>query len=123
MGFGFIELTEQGKQDPVIGNTGSPLSVFHWHGDTFDLPEGAVLLASTAAYPHQAFRYGNTAYGLQFHFEPERETWLAWRPHLPTDLLAGTEEKQRLIEQAGRAAIHNFFDIAVGACLQNAEAS
>jgi len=66
IGFGFVELTEAGKRDPVIGTTGPSCPVFHWHGDTFDVPSGATLLASSAAYPHQAFRKGDSAYGLNF---------------------------------------------------------
>ena len=47
--------------------------VFHWHGDTFDLPANATLLASTDEVPHQAFSYKN-ALGLQFHLEQTEET-------------------------------------------------
>lgn len=114
VGFGVVELTQQGKRDRVVGAAGSSLSVFHWHGDTFDLPERASLLASSAAYPHQAFRYGNTAYGLQFHVEPDREIWSLWREHLPNGLMAGTELKEHLIEQVGKTVIGNFFDVALG---------
>ena len=44
--------------------------MLHWHGDTFDLPAGAQLLASSANYPHQAFSIGR-ALALQFHVEVE----------------------------------------------------
>ncbi len=45
------------------------LTVFHWHGDTFDLPENAKLLATSAACKNQAFVFGSRVMGLQFHFE------------------------------------------------------
>jgi GMP synthase (glutamine-hydrolysing) len=53
--------------------------VLHWHGDTFDLPEGASLLASTDLTPHQAFSFGRAALALQFHAEAhgaQMEPWL-----------------------------------------------
>lgn len=62
-----IELSEIGKEDicfKYFNNT----KVFQWHGDTFDLPKGAFLLASSIEFPNQAFKYGD-AYGLQFHPE------------------------------------------------------
>ncbi len=58
---------------------GSTTSVLHWHGDTFDLPTGATLLASTSGYRNQAFKYGKRALGLQFHPEilpADFERWL-----------------------------------------------
>lgn len=50
------------------------LTVCHWHGDTFDLPEGATLLAHSAVTPHQAYQYGDHAVGLQFHLEMTPES-------------------------------------------------
>ncbi|PWV45614.1 type 1 glutamine amidotransferase [Chitinophaga sp. S165] len=44
-------------------------TVFHWHGDTFDLPAGATCFASTAVTPNQAFLIGHQVMGLQYHFE------------------------------------------------------
>ena len=47
------------------------MPVLHWHGDTFDLPTGAVLLAGSNLYPHQAFSIGSAVLGLQFHAEAD----------------------------------------------------
>jgi len=52
--------------------------VYHWHGDTFDLPPGATRLASSRLYENQAFRVGTRAYGLQFHPEITIEMVDAW---------------------------------------------
>ncbi|HOP76956.1 MAG: type 1 glutamine amidotransferase [Thermogutta sp.] len=64
-----VTLTEGCQSDPLFAGASSPATVFQWHGDTFHLPEGAVLLATGSQCRHQAFRYGNNAWGLQFHVE------------------------------------------------------
>jgi GMP synthase-like glutamine amidotransferase len=72
-----VRLTEEGRADPVLGSLPAEFDTLQWHGDTFDLPDGAVLLASSDPYPNQAFRFGN-AYGVQFHLEvsvPMAEEW------------------------------------------------
>jgi len=56
--------------------------VFQWHAYTFDLPPGAVHLASTPTCPNQAFRYGDRAYGLQFHLEADLQLIQRWL-HVP----------------------------------------
>ena len=77
IGWGGIELTQAGHGSCLSALAdGAP--VLHWHGDTFDLPTGAVRLASTAAYENQAFEYGRNALALQFHIElapPQLEQW------------------------------------------------
>jgi GMP synthase-like glutamine amidotransferase len=55
----------------------NPFTVFHWHGDTFDLPEGAIRLASSKNYLNQAFQY-KSAIGLQFHLEVNEEMVNLW---------------------------------------------
>lgn len=60
------------------GLLASGLSVLHWHGDTFDLPQGALHLASSALYPNQAFAIGNYALGLQFHPEVTTQGLERW---------------------------------------------
>jgi GMP synthase-like glutamine amidotransferase len=63
-----VELTEDGRRDPVFSVLPPMLPALQWHGDTFDLPAGAVRLAGSPAYPNQAFRLED-AYGVQFHLE------------------------------------------------------
>lgn len=110
IGFGAVELTPMGQTDPLLAGLGATLPAFHWHGDTFTLPEGADLLASSSMYPHQAFRFGRQAYGFQFHIEPDAGTWAAWRDHLPKGLVDQSESEQRAIEAAGNKVIMRFFD-------------
>ena len=64
-----VRMTRGASKDPLLGHLPSQSMAFHWHGDTFDLPKGSVLLASSAKYQHQAFRVGRNAWGLQFHLE------------------------------------------------------
>lgn len=64
-----VRLTQRGVVDPVFHGFDQDRPVFHWHGDTFALPEGAWHLASSDLYSNQAFRWGRWTYGLQFHVE------------------------------------------------------
>ncbi len=68
-----VALTDEGMKDPLLSALAIPgkkaAEVFQWHGDTFDLPGGAVRLASSSLYPNQAFRYQEGVYALQFHIE------------------------------------------------------
>lgn len=64
-----VSLTEAGRRDPLLSALEPAECLFHWHGETFDLPSGAGLLAYSERTPHQAFRVGEAIYGLQFHLE------------------------------------------------------
>ena len=82
IGAGSVTLNDAASTDPLLGTVGSrDLSVFHWHGDTFDLPPNATLLASSDAYVNQAFRVAN-AWGLQFHVELRAADGEVVRAHL-----------------------------------------
>lgn len=72
-----VRLTDEGRADPVLGSLPAEFETLQWHGDTFDLPHGAVLLASSDPYPNQAFRFRN-AYGVQFHLEVSVPMAKAW---------------------------------------------
>lgn len=113
IGCGAVSLTGAGREDPVLGSTGAAtLSVVHWHEDTFELPADASLLASSALFPHQAFRAGARAYGLQFHVEVERELARAWRELLPDGALEESSVVE--VERAGRTVLDAFFGLAGG---------
>lgn len=78
IGWAPVTLTTAGHASPLAAIDG--IDVLHWHGDTFDLPDGAVRLASTGMTLNQAFSIGTTVLALQFHVEviPARiERWLA----------------------------------------------
>ena len=65
-----IELTSLAQSGNLFFDMGSRIKVFHWHGDTFDLPENAILLASSDCTKNQAYVYKNKVLALQFHLEP-----------------------------------------------------
>jgi len=64
-----VTLTAEGSADPLFAGLPTSFPTLQWHGDTFDLPAGATLLASSPGFRNQAFRYGRAAYGIQFHLE------------------------------------------------------
>lgn len=75
-----LRLTSQGQADPVLLPLGEQTSVFQWHSCHFDIPAGAEHLAHGNACAQQAFRYGSSAYGFQFHLEMDQalvERWLS----------------------------------------------
>ena len=78
---GWIDVapSEEGRADPLLSGFGEREAIFQWHGDTFDVPDDAVHLASSETCANQAFRFGDRVYGLQFHLEvdePLVECWL-----------------------------------------------
>jgi GMP synthase-like glutamine amidotransferase len=82
IGWHEVALTQEGMQDPAMSALavdGRPAAeVFQWHGDTFDLPDKAVRLASSDVYPNQAFRFSGGVYALQFHIEVTPRIVLGW---------------------------------------------
>lgn len=74
-------LTDEGGRDPLFTGIPPEFPAFQWHHDSFDIPEGGVLLASSPACPHQAFRVGTSAWGIQFHPEVTEDIircWCGW---------------------------------------------
>lgn len=97
IGWGTVRVEPGASGDPLFDGITGELAVLHWHEDTFDLPAGAVHLASSNACPSQAFRAGPSAWGLQFHLEVDRaavERFVASFGHETDDpeaLLAATD--------------------------------
>jgi GMP synthase (glutamine-hydrolysing) len=73
-----VALTDEGRADPVFAGLPAEFLTLQWHGDTFDVPDDGVLLASSPAYPNQAFRVGRAAYGVQFHVEVTAQMAREW---------------------------------------------
>jgi len=116
IGWYHIELTGDGLKDPLVrrlathpqvGDFWKRFKVFHWHGDTFDLPLGAVLLASSELYKNQAFRYGDNIYAFQFHIEVTKEMLLEWFKDMPVREGIMEETEKIYEEYTGRAM--NFY--------------
>ena len=82
-----VELSEEGRADPVLSAFAATQEVFQWHEDGIELPEGSALLARSPASDVQAFRWGEHAYGFQFHLEADEsliERWLTVSSHQAT---------------------------------------
>ena len=112
IGWQHIELTGDGLKDPLmrqlaihpqVGDFWRRFKVLHWHGDTFDLPPGAVLLASSSLYRNQAFRFGSRVYGFQFHVEVTKEMILEWFHDMPELEKISSETEKLYDEYSGRA--------------------
>src|SRR5512139_591201 len=112
-----IELTVDGAMDhlfrklathPQGGDVWKRFKVFHWHGETFDIPQGAVRLASSALYRNQAFRFGARAYAFQFHIEVTPEIVCEWLKDeaIDRDVLRVDTEKYH---EVCRGRAWNFF--------------
>jgi len=106
-----LETTAQGRDDEVLGHVGDRAPVFQWHGQTFDLPSGAVQLARTQTCEQQAFRFGTNAYGFQFHLEADAamiERWLclpAYRDELSCAGIDRDEDSIRVATATQLAAM------------------
>ncbi|MFZ3066201.1 MAG: type 1 glutamine amidotransferase [Nitrospirota bacterium] len=116
-----INLTEDGIEDKALGPLGNKVKVFQWHGDTFDIPSGAVRLAGSELFVNQAFRYGKRAYALQFHLEVTEEIIKNWLKHGEEELkpLKGIIDPEKIVddnkkyiqgfEERGRQFYKNLF--------------
>jgi GMP synthase (glutamine-hydrolysing) len=104
VGWGDIVLNQDHyKDDPLWSTFPHHLKVFHWHGETFDLPKDAIHLARSSQCPQQAFSLGGHAYGLQFHFEVTLEivqNWIDYASDQGIDL--STDQKLAMVAETKR---------------------
>jgi GMP synthase (glutamine-hydrolysing) len=84
-----IELTPVAQSGKLFFGMGGRIKVFHWHGDTFDLPENAIHLAYSEACKNQAFIYKDKVLALQFHLEPTWDSLLEMTERGRHELMAG----------------------------------
>ncbi len=119
VGFGEVRLLGR-EREPALAGLRDRLLVLHWHGDTFDLPEGAVRLAESELCRNQAFRIGRRAFGLQFHVEADAalvHTWAdedadfaisALGPGGPVAIIAACEHSAAAMRTSGQILLNNI---------------
>jgi GMP synthase (glutamine-hydrolysing) len=116
LGWYELTVTEKGKNDPFMREFPSRFPVFQWHSETFDLPKGAMLLATAQEYPHQAFRFGELTYAFQFHLEVTEEmlhTWLSGNGvggYKKKEINAARHRHLPVIHKLCRDFMHPFFE-------------
>ena len=88
--------------DPLFAGLDDSFVAFHWHGDAFALPPGAVPLASSGMTPLQAFRFGERSYGIQFHLEVDESTLGAMVGSGDAELREEGVDPDALLAQASR---------------------
>ena len=103
IGWSPVTLTQTGHASPLAHLNGA--DVLHWHGDTFDLPEGCDLLASTDVCRNQAFSRGANILGLQFHAEARVDRFERWLVGHACELSATGADPRELRAKAGAATV------------------
>jgi GMP synthase (glutamine-hydrolysing) len=118
-----VSLTEEGSKDPFFSYLTNTFPVFQWHGDTFEIPKLGKLIVTSSSVPHQAFRYGEGVYGLQFHLEVTEEMIQEWMetyeeefkdlhtlpPFSKAEIMTETEIKIEAYTRRGIKFLNNFF--------------
>ena len=106
----YHDLIKDESNSKLFSGFENPFTVFHWHGDTFELPKGATRLAHSSDYKNQAFQLG-TAVGLQFHLEVDESMVNLW--------LDKTEEKIEKIPYIEPAKIRQDIDANISTVKKN----
>lgn len=112
IGWKDVEISENGAKDPLFSELKSDkLRVLQWHEDTFELPKGAVQLASSKIVPNQAYRYKDRFYGFQFHVEVDRPILEDWfkNPTVQAPVLKEYDDYKRKLSSITENIYRNFF--------------
>ena len=113
-----VTLTAEGCRDVLFAGMPVEFDTFQWHHDSFDIPDGGVLLASSTACRHQAFRVGKAAWGTQFHPEVTEQIirdWCAWDRAASArvdELLADFRAMEVLYRFTAQKLLANFLGMA-----------
>jgi GMP synthase-like glutamine amidotransferase len=102
IGWAPVNFTDAALRDSLFTGMAQAEVIFHWHAETFDLPAGAALLASSAACRNQAFRVGDRIYGLQFHLEVTPGVIVEWCHE--DEACAGARDTRQPIDPHAHAA-------------------
>jgi GMP synthase (glutamine-hydrolysing) len=92
IGWYHVQLTPDGKNDPLFQGFRENDEIYHWHGDMFEIPADGALLATAPGCPHQALRIGKNAYGIQFHVEVTDVSIKEWCDEYSANDLPGRRE-------------------------------
>jgi len=130
VGWGAVHFARSSDEEPILEGLNPAEIVLHWHGDTFDLPPGAQLLASSLHCENQMFRLGKCAFGLQFHIELEAGDILRWLDEDAeyVERALGVNGRERILSDtprymsAFRAQSERLLDGIVGALWAGSEA-
>lgn len=121
VGWAPVTVTPDGRDDPVLLGVEPSLTVFHLHGDTYELPPDARNLATSPRYEQQAFSFGDTVYGFQFHLEftetiisrltgdPETQRYMTEAGADPQAIAAETPERVRNLSAAAQKIFTAYF--------------
>jgi GMP synthase (glutamine-hydrolysing) len=121
---GWYQIDWTGEADGIFDGCETSSCVFQWHGDTFNLPPGATLLATSPQCRNQAFRVGKSAYGLQFHIEVTDAIIAEWLDEPgncgelagldyidPREILAATPARLPAMTELGRTVLGRWADL------------
>jgi GMP synthase-like glutamine amidotransferase len=118
-----VRLTSAGQKDPLLDGFPRSFPVFHWHGDTFEIPVGAQLLVEGDDCRNQLFRCGNVV-GVQFHLEVTSKDASVWVEEYAAELAEFGKSKAQVVKEClereremrplAYQLLHNFFEVAAG---------